>query len=57
MLWEETASDLQQAEGRVRAETEAELRARLGEDGYAAVCAEGRALSLEDALALALRPD
>jgi len=57
MLCEETASDLQQAEGRVRAETEAELRARLGEDGYAAVCAEGRALSLEDALALALRPD
>jgi predicted ATPase len=57
MLCEETASDLQQPEGRVRAETEAELRTRLGEDAYAAVCAEGRALSLEDALALALRPD
>jgi predicted ATPase len=57
MLCEETASDLQQPEGRVRAETEAELRARLGEDAYAAVCAEGRALSLADALALALRRD
>jgi len=57
MLCEETASELEPLEGRVRAETEAELRARLGEDAYAAVYAEGRALALEDALALALRPD
>jgi len=57
LLCEETASDLVQLEGRVRDETEAELRARLGEDAYAAVYAEGRALALEDALALALRPD
>jgi predicted ATPase/class 3 adenylate cyclase len=56
-LLEETASNLQQFEGRLRAETEAELRARLGEDAYAVVYAEGRALALEDALALALRPD
>jgi hypothetical protein len=57
LLCEETASELEPLEGRVRAETEAALRARLGEDAYAAVYAEGRALSLEDALALALRPD
>ena len=57
MLCEETASDLAQLEGRVRDEAEAELRARLGEDACAAVYAEGRALALEDALALALRPD
>jgi predicted ATPase len=56
VLCEETASDLQ-FEDRVRDETEVELRARLGEDAYAAVYAEGRALALEDALALALRPD
>jgi predicted ATPase len=40
-----------------RAETEAELRAQLGENAYAAAYAEGRALPLEDALALALGPD
>ena len=57
MLLEEAASELQQLEGRVRDETEAELRARLGEDAYAALYAEGRALALEDALALAFRPD
>jgi predicted ATPase len=57
MLCEETASELAQFEGRVRDEAEAELRADLGEDAYAAVYAEGRALALEDALALALRPD
>jgi tetratricopeptide (TPR) repeat protein len=57
MLCEETAAALEQLEGRVRDETEAELRARLGEDAYAAVYAEGHALALEDALALALRPD
>jgi predicted ATPase/class 3 adenylate cyclase len=56
VLCEETASNLQ-FEDRVRDETEVELRARLGEDAYAAVYAEGRALALEDALALALRPD
>ena len=44
-------------ERRVRDETEAGLRASLGEDAYAAAYAEGRALALEDALALALRPD
>jgi len=57
VLCEETASNLQQFEGRVRDETEAELRARLGEDAYAAVYAEGRALALEDALELAFGPD
>jgi predicted ATPase/class 3 adenylate cyclase len=57
MLCEETAAALEQLEGRVRDETEAELRARLGEDAYAAVHAEGRALALEEALVLALRPD
>jgi hypothetical protein len=36
---------------------EAELRTRLGEDAYESDYAEGRALALEDALALALRPD
>jgi hypothetical protein len=58
MLLEETASPgLEPLEGRVRAETDAELRAKLGEDGYAAAYAEGRALTNEDALALALQPD
>ena len=57
MLLEEAASYFHQLEGRVRDETEAELRARLGEDAYAAAYAEGRALALEDALVLALRPD
>ena len=57
-LREETASrDDDPVERRVRDETEAELRRRLGEDAYAAAYAEGRALELEDALALALRPD
>jgi tetratricopeptide (TPR) repeat protein len=57
-LREETASrDDDPVERRVRDETEAELRGRLGEDAYAAAYAEGRALALEDALALALRPD
>jgi hypothetical protein len=57
VLLDEAASELRQLEGRVRDDTEAELRMRLGEDAYAAVHAEGRALALEDALALALRPD
>jgi hypothetical protein len=35
MLREEAAFDLLQFEGRVRAEAEAKLRARLGEDGDA----------------------
>jgi hypothetical protein len=57
-LREETAfRDDDEFERRVRDETEAELRGRLGEDAYAAAYAEGRALALEDALALALRPD
>jgi hypothetical protein len=57
MLCEETALALEQFEGRFRDEAEAELRASLVEDAYAAVSADGRALALEDALALALRPD
>ena len=57
MLCEETAAALEQLEGRVRDETEAELRVRLGKAAYAAAYAEGRALALEAALALALRPD
>jgi hypothetical protein len=57
MLSEETALELQLIEGRVHDETEGELRTRLGEDTYATAYAEGRALALEDALALALRPD
>jgi predicted ATPase len=57
MLLEEAASHLPQVEGRVRREAEAEIRARLGEDAYAAVYAEGRALAIEDALMLALQPD
>ena len=57
MLLEEAASYFHQLEGRVHDETEAELRTRLGEDTYAAAYAEGRALTIEDALALALRPD
>jgi tetratricopeptide (TPR) repeat protein len=56
-LCEETASDLEALESRVRDETEAELRAGLGEEAYAAAYTEGRALALEDPLALALRPD
>jgi hypothetical protein len=44
-------------EQRLRDEAEAELRARLGEDAYAAAYAEACALPLEDALALALRRD
>jgi predicted ATPase/class 3 adenylate cyclase len=56
VLSEEAASSLQQFEGRLRDETEAELRTRLGEDAYESDYAEGRALALEDALALALRP-
>ena len=57
-LREETAfRDVEPFERRVRDEAEAELRARLGEDAYAAAYADGRALTLEDALALALRPD
>jgi hypothetical protein len=55
MLLEEAGT--QQTDDPVRDETEAELRARLGEDAYAAVYADGRALALEAALALALRPD
>ena len=57
VLLEETASNLDQFEGRLRAEMEAELKTRLGQDTYATLYAEGRALALEDALALALRPD
>jgi hypothetical protein len=52
MLCEEKAYNLEPLEGSVGERTRAELRARLGEDGYAAACAEGRALTLEDALAL-----
>jgi len=57
LLCEETGSNLQQFEGRLRDETEAALPARLGEDAYAAMLAEGRALAIEDALTLALRAD
>jgi predicted ATPase len=57
LLCEETGSNLQHFEGRLRDEVEAALRARLREDAYAEVYAEGRALAIEDALALALRPD
>jgi predicted ATPase len=57
LLCEETGSNLQNFEGRLRDETEAALRARLGEHAHAAMLAAGRALALEDALALALRPD
>ena len=53
----EEAGDLEQMDDPGRVETEAELRAQLGEDAYAAASAEGRGLVLEDALALALRPD
>jgi tetratricopeptide (TPR) repeat protein len=57
-LREETASrDDDPVERRLRDETGAGLRERLGEDAYAAAYAAGRALALEDALALALRPD
>jgi tetratricopeptide (TPR) repeat protein len=57
-LREETASrDDNPSETRVRDEVEAGLRASLGEDAYAAAYADGRALTLEDGLTLALRPD
>jgi tetratricopeptide (TPR) repeat protein len=57
-LREETAArDDDPVERRVRDETEAELRGRLGKDAYAAAYAEGRALAIADALPLALRPD
>jgi predicted ATPase len=56
-LCEETGSDLHNIEGRIRAETTEELLAKLGKDAYAAAYTEGRALTLEGALALALRPD
>jgi non-specific serine/threonine protein kinase len=57
VLCEETGSEVGGIEGRVRRETEADLRASLGEEAFAAAYAEGRALELEDALALALGPD
>jgi tetratricopeptide (TPR) repeat protein len=53
----EEAGFLRQLEDPLRAETEAELRARLGENAYEAAYAEGRLLTLEDALALAVLPD
>jgi tetratricopeptide (TPR) repeat protein len=56
-LCEERAHNLEPLEARVRDETKAALRASLGKDAYAALHAEGRALTLEDALTLALRPD
>ncbi len=56
-LCEETASDLDPLEARVRDEAKAALRASLGEDAFAALHAEGRALTLEEALTLALRAD
>ena len=57
-LREETAfRDDEPFERRVRDEAEAGLRASLGEDAYAAAYADGRALTLEDGLTLALRPD
>jgi predicted ATPase len=57
VLCEEAAYDLEPFENHVRDQTKAQLQASLGEDGYAAACAEGRALTLEDAFALALHPD
>ena len=57
LLCEETGSNLQHFEGRLRDETEAALGARLGKDAYAVVLTEGRTLAIEDALTLALRPD
>ena len=57
-LCDETAfRDDEPFERRVREEAEAGLRTRLGEDAYAAAYSNGRALALEDALRLALRPD
>ncbi|HST17127.1 MAG TPA: tetratricopeptide repeat protein [Gaiellaceae bacterium] len=56
-MCEETAYRLEPLEGRVRDETKAQLRANLGEDEYAVACRDGRALTLEDALSLALRQD
>jgi tetratricopeptide (TPR) repeat protein len=57
-LREETASrEADEFELRVRGETEAELRARLAEDAYAAAYAEGRSLAVDDALELALGRD
>jgi hypothetical protein len=55
LLCEETVSGLEPLERRVRDETEAELRTRLGEDAYEALYAEGRGLAIEDALELALQ--
>jgi hypothetical protein len=57
VLCEEKAYDLDTLEGTVRDQTRAELQATLGEEGYAAAYAKGRALTLEDALALGLGPD
>jgi predicted ATPase/class 3 adenylate cyclase len=57
VLLEEAASALPQVEGRLRQETEAKLRAKLGEDAFTSVYQEGRALALEDALTLAFQPD
>ena len=57
MLCEETTSELDDSTRRIRDQAEADLRARLGEDAYAAAYADGRALALEDALTLALRAD
>ena len=56
-MCEETAYNLEPLESGVRDQTRAQLQAHLGEDGYAAGCEEGRALTLQDALALILRPD
>ena len=53
----EEAGFPRQLEDPDRTQTEAELRAQLGENAYAAAYAEGRALPLEDALALALSSD
>src|SRR5207249_4917341 len=53
-LCEETALELEPLESRVRDKAKEELRASLGEDAYAAADAVGRALTLEDAVALAL---
>jgi tetratricopeptide (TPR) repeat protein len=56
-LIEETGSVFLRFEGRLRDETKAKLRASLREDAYGSRYAEGRALPLEDALALALGAD
>jgi hypothetical protein len=54
VLCEETAFNLEPLEARVRDEAKADVRATLGEEAYAAAYEDGRALPLEDALALAL---